>query len=270
FVVLSGHRQRPAPDYLLVTRQPGRSQLAVGWLINRRPAAGAVVLAASSAPAGCLVTGRSRSPLTGHRCATPAMAGGGLRSIIGGGDRRRLRHHRLYRPGQPTPGATPDRRRPPAGVTAGGGAGRLSVTGRRYPGPHPDCPGRNPHRYCHHLIGSAGVYRPAGAGKEALAMSLLQTRHLTVERGGAAIVDDINLDIQAGELVMLVGPNGAGKSTLLQRLAGVQPLSRGSIHLQGQATAEWRHQDWARVLAFLPQLSLLNFPLSVREVVQLG
>ncbi len=62
-------------------------------------------------------------------------------------------------------------------------------------------------------------------------MSLLQTRHLTVERGGTAIVDDINLDIQAGELVMLVGPNGAGKSTLLQRLAGVQPLSRGSIHL---------------------------------------
>ncbi len=101
-------------------------------------------------------------------------------------------------------------------------------------------------------------------------MSLLQTRHLTVERGGTAIVDDINLDIQAGELVMLVGPNGAGKSTLLQRLAGVQPLSRGSIHLQGQATAEWRHQDWARVLAFLPQLSPLNFPLSVREVVQLG
>lgn len=101
-------------------------------------------------------------------------------------------------------------------------------------------------------------------------MSLLQTRNLSVERGGAAIVDDINLDIQAGELVMLVGPNGAGKSTLLQRLAGVQPPSRGSIHLQGQATAEWRHQDWAQTLAYLPQLSPLNFPLSVREVVQLG
>ena len=101
-------------------------------------------------------------------------------------------------------------------------------------------------------------------------MTLLTTQGLTVERGGAAIVDDIHLNIQAGERVMLVGPNGAGKSTLLQRLAGVQPLSRGSIHIQGQPTAHWRHQDWAQALAYLPQLSLLNFPLSVREVVQLG
>lgn len=101
-------------------------------------------------------------------------------------------------------------------------------------------------------------------------MTLLMTEGLTVERGGAAIVDDITLSIGAGELVMLVGPNGAGKSTLLQRLAGVQPFSRGSIHIQGQPTAHWRHQDWARVLTYLPQLSPLNFPLSVREVVQLG
>ena len=42
-------------------------------------------------------------------------------------------------------------------------------------------------------------------------MSLLQTRNLSVERGGAAIVDDINLDIQAGELVMLVGPQRGGQ-----------------------------------------------------------
>jgi molybdate transport system ATP-binding protein len=44
---------------------------------------------------------------------------------------------------------------------------------------------------------------------------------------------DVDLDVQPGEVVALVGPNGAGKSTALRVLAGLQPLSDGTVLLDG-------------------------------------
>jgi len=44
---------------------------------------------------------------------------------------------------------------------------------------------------------------------------------------------DIALEIRAGEVVALLGPNGAGKTTLLRALAGLIPVTRGHVHLDG-------------------------------------
>jgi molybdate transport system ATP-binding protein len=52
---------------------------------------------------------------------------------------------------------------------------------------------------------------------------------LQVERGRFRL--DVRLELAAGEVVVLLGPNGAGKSTTLQCLAGLLPLSGGSLHL---------------------------------------
>lgn len=49
------------------------------------------------------------------------------------------------------------------------------------------------------------------------------------------ILDDVDLTIQAGELVAIVGPSGSGKSTLLGLLAGLDRPTSGSIHLDGVA-----------------------------------
>ncbi|MEH1122923.1 ABC transporter ATP-binding protein [Micromonospora sp. CPCC 206061] len=57
--------------------------------------------------------------------------------------------------------------------------------------------------------------------------------HLTVDRGGFHL--DVELTIDAGEVVALLGPNGAGKTTALRALAGLQPLSAGHIALDGQS-----------------------------------
>lgn len=51
--------------------------------------------------------------------------------------------------------------------------------------------------------------------------------------GGATILDDITLDVGAGELLGIIGPNGAGKSSLVNILSGVVRPTTGSIELAG-------------------------------------
>jgi molybdate transport system ATP-binding protein len=45
---------------------------------------------------------------------------------------------------------------------------------------------------------------------------------------------DLDLAVEAGEVVALLGPNGAGKTTVLRALAGLQPLDRGRIAIEGE------------------------------------
>ena len=100
--------------------------------------------------------------------------------------------------------------------------------------------------------------------------TFMQLSGVGLNKGPAAILSDISFVLQPGELVMLVGPNGAGKSTLLSILAGLSPPSSGSLTIQGSAVDDWPREQWARHITLVPQLSQMGFPLTVREVVELG
>jgi sulfate/thiosulfate transport system ATP-binding protein len=49
-----------------------------------------------------------------------------------------------------------------------------------------------------------------------------------------SVLDDINVDVAAGELVALLGPSGSGKTTLLRVIAGLEIADSGSILLDGE------------------------------------
>jgi len=53
--------------------------------------------------------------------------------------------------------------------------------------------------------------------------------------GGVQAVSDVNLALDAGEVVAVLGHNGAGKSTLMKMLAGAYPIDRGEIRIAGTA-----------------------------------
>jgi iron complex transport system ATP-binding protein len=88
--------------------------------------------------------------------------------------------------------------------------------------------------------------------------------------GGATLVDGIDVDADAGEVLALVGPNGAGKSTLLRLLAGELAPTHGRVVLSGRPLESIGHRERARLRAVMPQETVLQFAFTVREVVGMG
>jgi branched-chain amino acid transport system ATP-binding protein len=65
---------------------------------------------------------------------------------------------------------------------------------------------------------------------------LLECRALTAGYGAIAVVRDVDLRVEPGEVVALIGPNGAGKTTTLLTLAGELPAISGEVVFRGAAT----------------------------------
>jgi phosphonate transport system ATP-binding protein len=71
---------------------------------------------------------------------------------------------------------------------------------------------------------------------------------------GQAVLQDISLQLQAGERIALIGPSGAGKSTLIRLIAGVLRPTAGRVEVNGQSLADapWRvlqaHRSACRIV----------------------
>ncbi|OZI61013.1 ABC transporter ATP-binding protein [Bordetella genomosp. 11] len=66
-------------------------------------------------------------------------------------------------------------------------------------------------------------------------MALLEVKQLTKRFGGLVANKDIDLDVEAGEIVAIIGPNGAGKSTLFNGLVGHHAPTSGSVTFNGRS-----------------------------------
>ncbi|NBN62834.1 ABC transporter ATP-binding protein [Pannonibacter tanglangensis] len=86
--------------------------------------------------------------------------------------------------------------------------------------------------------------------------------------GGPVVLDDISLDIGAGEFVVIVGPSGCGKSTLLRLIAGLERCEAGDIVLNGRRANDVAPQD--RDIAMIFQNYALYPHMSVRENIAFG
>ncbi|AWH94776.1 heme ABC transporter ATP-binding protein [Dietzia psychralcaliphila] len=99
---------------------------------------------------------------------------------------------------------------------------------------------------------------------------VLSAEGVTVRIGGRVLLDAVDLDAYAGEVLALVGPNGAGKSTLLGVVAGDTDPDSGRTLLDGTDLRRWRLGDLARRRALLTQANSVAFPFTVREIVAMG
>jgi D-xylose transport system ATP-binding protein len=66
---------------------------------------------------------------------------------------------------------------------------------------------------------------------------VIEMRNINVAFGGVHAVQDVSVDLYAGEVVGIVGGNGAGKSTLMKALSGAHPPDSGQILVDGKVRA---------------------------------
>jgi len=101
-------------------------------------------------------------------------------------------------------------------------------------------------------------------------VSLLELHGVESGYGSIQILWGIDLDVGAGETVLLLGANGAGKTTLLRTIVGLLPRRRGSITFEGERIDTLApDQRIRRGIAFMSELGV--FPtLSIDENIRLG
>ncbi|WP_434622210.1 ABC transporter ATP-binding protein [Tabrizicola sp. M-4] len=107
-------------------------------------------------------------------------------------------------------------------------------------------------------------------------MTNLTLRGVTKRFGATQVVNDVDLDITAGEMVVFVGPSGCGKSTLLRMIAGLEPVTEGRIEIDGRdvTLAEPVERGLAMVFqsyALYPHMTVaenMGFPLEMQGLAK--
>lgn len=100
-------------------------------------------------------------------------------------------------------------------------------------------------------------------------MTLFTLENICFDVPGRRLVGELSLSVATG-ITALVGRNGSGKSTLLKMLASQISPSAGTLRYADKDLRDWRTRDFARELAFLPQVTPPTEGLLLRELVALG
>ena len=100
---------------------------------------------------------------------------------------------------------------------------------------------------------------------------MLVIKRLNSRYGRIKVLHDVDLHVDAGEIVTLVGSNGAGKTTLLRAISGTQSVTSGSVFLDGaDITSIAAHRRVELGLVQVPEGRQIFGPLTVEENLKVG
>jgi branched-chain amino acid transport system ATP-binding protein len=102
-------------------------------------------------------------------------------------------------------------------------------------------------------------------------MSLLELSGINTYYGQIHILQDLNIEVNEGELVCLLGGNASGKSTTLKTILGIVRSRSGTITFNGEdVTTRSTSHRIGRGMAIVPENRRLFAPMTVQENLELG
>jgi ABC-type multidrug transport system ATPase subunit len=81
------------------------------------------------------------------------------------------------------------------------------------------------------------------------------------------LLDDVSFSIAAGELVAIIGPSGAGKTTALESIAGIAPITSGSVRLDG-TDLHANLRKWRGLIGYVPQSDIIHTDLPLEHTLR--
>lgn len=101
-------------------------------------------------------------------------------------------------------------------------------------------------------------------------MNSISIKNLNFSYGSHQVLNDINLEVEAGEFIAIIGNNGSGKSTFIKNLLGELKPNEGSVEISGEKIQNIKSY---KEIGYVPQMSVVGkiaFPITVREMVVLN
>ena len=102
-------------------------------------------------------------------------------------------------------------------------------------------------------------------------MSYLVSENMVAGYGGANILNSCSIQVDLGQIAVVVGPNGAGKSTAMKAIFGMLPLQSGSVKVLNKKINDLPpFQRVKKGMAFVPQTDNIFTSLTVEENLEMG
>ena len=102
-------------------------------------------------------------------------------------------------------------------------------------------------------------------------MTYLSGENLVAGYGGADILHGCSIDVDEGEIAVIVGPNGSGKSTAMKAIFGMLNLKSGNVKIKGEdITSLSVFERVKKGMAFVPQTNNVFTSLTVEENLEMG
>ena len=84
-------------------------------------------------------------------------------------------------------------------------------------------------------------------------MLRVEDLHFGYSKSGAPVLNGACLELEQGQVGILLGKNGSGKTTLFKNILGIEKPKKGSVRFDGEDLLKMTRRDRARRVAYVPQ-----------------
>jgi iron complex transport system ATP-binding protein len=98
----------------------------------------------------------------------------------------------------------------------------------------------------------------------------ITAKNLSHSFGEDLVINNVSFQVPKHDFFIIIGPNGSGKTTLMKTIAGILKPQNGKLNILNRSIDQYHRKALARTIAFVPQITLADFPFTVTEIVLMG